>query len=230
MSRRLPLVWPAWAGSDSASPIVPWGSLVTIAGTPDSGKTHLASNLVQQALRRNRSVAWVSARRTADPYQVACGTSPHLHWVEGDNAGHPLLAPKVLASEAFDMVVIDSLDAYYTPQKPPAGQILSVHPGRIVEDIISAACQAKRGGRLVVVLNHLWEGETGEWMPGRDLLEANSSLLCRLKAGQPPSVHYDRTCYPERLLADVAKREVGYLPPAPEHFMFYLGLGIEGLG
>lgn len=226
----LPMRWPSWATAGGRGPLVSWGSLVTVAGTPNSGKTKLASDLVQQALNRNKTVAWVSARRTSQPERIASSNTDNLHWVEGSSSADPDLVVKVLESNAFDVIVIDTLDVYYTTHKPEPGRILTSHPSLIIDRIVSAACRAKRLGKMVVVLNHIWESSAGEWMPGRDILLSNSSVVCRLTEGAPVRLSCKSSSILTHALGSATAKPQGRLPPPPRNIWHYCDLGMEGLG
>lgn len=227
MMYRAPLRWPrTLAGADR---FVHWGQLISIVGSPSTGKATLASRLAEQVLARHGVVAWINARNTATPSQLFQHPRDNLLWVEGPQANNAELAEQLLRARDIDMVVLDALDAFW---RAPEGRVglTAEHPALIVNRLIRAAQSVRGTPRIVVILNHLWNTPRGHWMPGRQALVTGSSQYCVLRTDRRPE------------LCDRLKRGTGNplwqvgatsFPgpyPADEWTLSMIDLGRDGLG
>lgn len=110
---------------------LPRGRIIEIYGPESSGKTTLSLHVIAEAQKINGNVAFIDAEHALDPiYASALGIDlDKLYISQPDNGEQALdITERLVASCAFDVVVIDSVAAL-TPKAEIEGEMGQSHVG-----------------------------------------------------------------------------------------------------
>ncbi len=163
------------------------GEMVEIFGPPSSGKSTLSLQITASIQRQGGSVALMDIERSLDPgYARSLGVKTETLLLLRPESWEQTLgiALQLLASEALQLLIIDTLSAL--PLQSELGRSLEQgeHPDRIqqmVQGIKALRRCAARVGALLIILNQGCEGARQERSPG------GFYFGLRLRLAEPPS-------------------------------------------
>lgn len=110
---------------------LPRGRIVEIYGPESSGKTTLSLHVIAEAQKQNGNVAFIDAEHALDPvYASTLGIDLSKLYISQPDTGEQALdiTEKLVASCAFDVIVIDSVAAL-TPKAEIDGEMGASHVG-----------------------------------------------------------------------------------------------------
>ncbi|MDE2863039.1 MAG: recombinase RecA [Chloroflexota bacterium] len=142
---------------------IPRGRIVEIFGPESSGKTTLAQHVIAEAQRAGGYAAVIDAEHALDPtYAVRCGVLADELFISQPGSGEEALeiADELLGSNAFDIIVIDSVAAL-TPRAELEGNMGDAHVGlqaRLMSQALrKMTATVSRTNTAVVFINQLRE-------------------------------------------------------------------------
>ncbi len=142
---------------------IPRGRIVEIFGPEASGKTTLAQHIIAEAQKAGGYAAIIDAEHAFDPsYAVRCGILADELFISQPGSGEEALeiADELLRSNAFDIIVIDSVAAL-TPRAELEGQMGDTHVGlqaRLMSQALrKMTATVARTNTAVVFINQLRE-------------------------------------------------------------------------
>lgn len=142
---------------------IPRGRIVEIFGPESSGKTTLAQHVIAEAQRAGGYAAVIDAEHAFDPaYAVRCGVLADELFISQPGSGEEALeiADELLRSNAFDIIVIDSVAAL-TPRAELEGNMGDAHVGlqaRLMSQALrKMTATVSRTNTAVVFINQLRE-------------------------------------------------------------------------
>ena len=142
---------------------IPRGRIVEIFGPESSGKTTLAQHVIAEAQRAGGYAAVIDAEHAFDPaYAVRCGVLADELFISQPGSGEEALeiADELLRSNAFDIIVIDSVAAL-TPRAELEGNMGDAHVGlqaRLMSQALrKMTATVARTNTAVVFINQLRE-------------------------------------------------------------------------
>ncbi len=151
---------------------LPRGRVVEIYGPEASGKTTLMLQAIAKCQKAGGTAAFIDAEHALDPvYAANLGVDiPNLLLSQPDNGEQALeIANMLVASNAVDMVVVDSVAAL-TPKAELAGEMGDQLPGlqaRLMSQALRKLTgEVKRSNTLFVFINQL-RMKIGAMMPGQ---------------------------------------------------------------
>ena len=142
---------------------VPRGRVIEIFGPESSGKTTLAQHVIAQAQKTGGNAAIIDAEHAFDPgYAVRCGVIAEELFISQPGSGEEALeiTEELLRSNAFDIIVIDSVAAL-TPRAELEGNMGDSHVGlqaRLMSQALrKLTSTVARTNTSVVFINQLRE-------------------------------------------------------------------------
>ena len=142
---------------------LPRGRIVEIFGPESSGKTTLAQHVIAEAQKSGGYAAVIDAEHAFDPtYAVRCGVLADELFISQPGSGEEALeiADELLRSNAFDIIVIDSVAAL-TPRAELEGNMGDAHVGlqaRLMSQALrKMTATVARTNTAVVFINQLRE-------------------------------------------------------------------------
>ena len=142
---------------------IPRGRIIEIFGPESSGKTTLAQHVIAEAQKAGGYAAVIDAEHAFDPtYAVRCGVLADELFISQPGSGEEALeiADELLRSNAFDIIVIDSVAAL-TPRAELEGNMGDAHVGlqaRLMSQALrKMTATVSRTNTAIVFINQLRE-------------------------------------------------------------------------
>ena len=196
---------------------VPRGRIIEIFGPESSGKTTLAQHIIAEVQKSGGVAAIIDAEHAFDPtYAVRCGVLADELFISQPGSGEEALeiADELLRSNAFDIIVIDSVAAL-TPRAELEGQMGDTHVGlqaRLMSQALrKMTASVARTNTAVVFINQLRERVgvmfgSPETTPGGRALKFYSSV--RIDIRRIGALKHGTTVVGNRTRVRVVKNKV----------------------